>query len=82
MVNDPNNSKGYFTNERSHYAHSEKFPMCQEFRSYIESIEIDFLNSLSQFCGIKNIKLSSICSNAFTNIIRKINPFLFNVPCQ
>ena len=46
----PNNSKGYFTKDRSHYSHSDKCLMCQQFRQYIKNIEDEFLNKLTEFC--------------------------------
>lgn len=54
-------------------------PICQDFRANIEKNDYEFLYCLSEFCSVKNIKLSAFCSETFTKMIPIINPFLISV---
>ncbi|KAK8878565.1 hypothetical protein M9Y10_005345 [Tritrichomonas musculus] len=66
----------FFTNENSHYAHSEKCEQCIEFKKYFEMFNNQILDMIADFLASYQISINALCSIKFSNILQYSNPLI------
>lgn len=65
-----------FTNENSHYYHSNNCQSCKIFKKYLENFNIQVLTMVSDFLASFQVSMNAICSNKFSKILQYSNPLI------
>lgn len=70
------NKRCFFTNDNSHYSHSNTCADCLEFKKYLEIFNNNILKLITDFLVTYQVSLNAIYSFKFSKILQYSNPLI------